>query len=100
VNAFERNLTALKRCLEHYGATCVVCGFNAQQKYGNLVTEVIHVHHLKPLSSIGQNYIVDPISDLRPVCPNCHAVIHSRNPVFSIDELTSLFQKEKSCIEQ
>ena len=100
VNAFERNTTARKRCLEHYGATCVVCGFNAQQKYGDHITEVIHVHHLKPLSSIGQGYIIDPISDLRPVCPNCHAVIHSRDPIFSIDELAALFQKEKSCIEQ
>lgn len=100
VNAFERNTTARKKSLEHYGATCVVCGFNAQREYGVQVTEIIHVHHLKPLSSIGQSYIIDPISDLRPVCPNCHAVIHSRDPIFSIDELAALFQKKKSCIEQ
>ncbi len=31
----------------------------------------IHVHHLKPLSEVGYEYRVDPIRDLRPVCPNC-----------------------------
>jgi len=34
------------------------------------------VHHLVPISKIGKKYRVDPIKDLRPVCPNCHAVIH------------------------
>jgi hypothetical protein len=39
---------------------------------------VIHVHHLRPQSSIGKRYRVNPIADLRPVCPNCHMVLHLR----------------------
>jgi 5-methylcytosine-specific restriction protein A len=34
-------------------------------------------------------YSVDPIKDLRPVCPNCHMVIHSKKEGFSIDEVKS-----------
>src|ERR1043166_6837191 len=29
------------------------------------------VLHLQPLSGISEEYEVDPIADLRPVCPNC-----------------------------
>ncbi len=40
---------------------------------------------LRPISQIGEDYEVDPIEDLRPVCPNCHAVIHFRDPPFTIE---------------
>jgi 5-methylcytosine-specific restriction protein A len=51
------------------------------------MTGFTHVHHLKLLSTVGSGYQVDPIEDLRPVCPNCHAVIHRREPPYSIDEV-------------
>ena len=46
-----------------------------------------HVHHLSPLSIVGADNQVDPIDDLRPVCPNCHAVLHRREPPYSLDEV-------------
>lgn len=93
VNAFERSAAARARCLEHHGTTCAICGFNAQHQYGEDVSGLIHVHHIRPLSEIGESYIVDPIADLRPVCPNCHAVIHSRNPAYSLEEVAALLKK-------
>jgi predicted HNH restriction endonuclease len=30
--------------------------------------------------------------DLRPVCPNCHAVLHHRVPAFSIEEVRTFLQ--------
>jgi 5-methylcytosine-specific restriction protein A len=40
------------------------------------------------LAQVGGEYQVDPIADLRPVCPNCHAMLHSRRPTpLSIAEL-------------
>src|SRR5262249_18491079 len=76
VNAYERNPLARARCIAHYGPTCVVCGLNFGAVYGPLAEGFIHVHHVKPLSEVGEEYEVDPEADLRPVCPNCHAVIH------------------------
>ena len=93
VNAFERNAAARAECLEYHGTSCAICGFNAQHEYGDAVAGVIHVHHIRPLSEIGESYKVDPISDLRPVCPNCHAVIHSRSPAYSLEEVTALLKK-------
>ena len=40
-------------------------------------------------------YRLDPIRDLRPVCPNCHAVIHRREPPFSIEEIKHMLEKER-----
>jgi 5-methylcytosine-specific restriction protein A len=51
-----------------------------------------HVHHLKAISMVGPDYECDPIQDLRPVCPNCHAVIHRREPPYTIDEVHGLLE--------
>jgi predicted HNH restriction endonuclease len=45
------------------------------------------VHHLRPLSGIAEEYEIDPVEDLRPVCPNCHAMLHRKTPPYTIDEL-------------
>jgi|GEM_PF-928459 len=94
VNAYERNARARQLCLEHYGANCAVCGFDFGKQYGVVADGVIHVHHLKPISEIGEGYKIDPINDLRPVCPNCHTVIHLRkDPPYSIEEVRAFLSE-------
>lgn len=92
VNIYERNPVARRRCIEHYGLSCVICNFNFERTYGDLGKDFIHVHHLQELHTIGKEYEVDPIADLRPVCPNCHAMLHKRKPAFSIEELKGLLK--------
>lgn len=92
VNAYERSPIARARCIGHYGPTCIVCGFNFEAVYGLLAEGFIHVHHLKPLSEIGLEYEVDPVADLRPVCPNCHAVIHLGGQTRSLEEVKQLLK--------
>lgn len=93
VNRYERDPHAREACITHYGARCFPCGFDFGATYGQVVDGFIHVHHLKALSAIGAQYDVDPIRDLRPVCPNCHAVIHRREPPYSIEEMIALLQQ-------
>lgn len=95
VNAYERNPEARRRCIEHYGTSCAICDFNFGALYGGVAEGYIHVHHLRPLSEIGSEYVVDPIEDLRPVCPNCHAVLHRRIPAYSIQEVRAFLRKER-----
>jgi len=90
VNAYERNPIARKKCLEHYGFNCSVCNLNFEEAYGIIGKDFIHVHHLEQLSDIKKEYTIDPIKDLRPVCPNCHAMLHKRNPPYSLDELKDI----------
>lgn len=93
VNAYERNPEARNQCIKHYGAECSICGFNFFEAYGDIGKDFIHVHHLKQISEIGETYKVDPINDLRPVCPNCHAILHKRRPSYTIDEVKSFLRK-------
>lgn len=90
VNAYERNLVARGKCIEHYGYICAVCNFDFRSFYGEIGSQFIHVHHIIPLSKIGAEYEVDPIKDLIPVCPNCHAMIHRQDPPFTIAELREM----------
>jgi predicted HNH restriction endonuclease len=91
VNAYERNPVARRRCIEHHGTACAVCGQKLSDIYGPIADGVIHVHHLRPLSLCGGvDYLVDPITELRPVCPNCHVVLHLRQPPLTIEELRAL----------
>lgn len=76
VNRYERDKKAREACLSHYGYVCQVCYVRLSDIYGAIAETLIHVHHIKPISEIGESYIVDPVTDLIPVCPNCHAVIH------------------------
>lgn len=79
INRYERNPLARKECIGHYGYTCQICGFNFEKVYGKIGAQFIHVHHLTPIAEIGKNYKLDPIRDLIPVCPNCHAMLHRKS---------------------
>ena len=95
MNSYERNRDARDRCVKYYGTTCVICGFDFEKMYGEVGRNVIHVHHLKPLYEIGETYSVDPMKDLRPVCPNCHVIIHKNNPAYSIDEVEVMIKNAR-----
>lgn len=90
VNRYERNPAARAACLAHYGPACVVCDMSFGERYGGIGEGFIHVHHLREISTIGREYTIDPVADLRPVCPNCHAMLHKRSPAFTPEELRRL----------
>ena len=92
VNAYERDREARNICMAHHGTDCCVCGFSFGRFYGESAEGFIHVHHLRPLSEIGKAYVVDPVTDLRPVCPNCHAVIHQGSCTLTIGEAKALIK--------
>lgn len=87
VNRYERNRKARQACIDRWGVTCTVCRFDFGAVYGDLGEGYIHVHHLKDLSTVGPAYQVDPVEDLRPICPNCHAMLHRERPALQPAEL-------------
>jgi hypothetical protein len=90
VNSYERNSKARLACIAHYGWACQACGIDFSEQYGDRGKEFIHVHHLRPLHEVGEEYEIDPVNDLRPICPNCHAMIHRKEPLLSIEDLSIL----------
>ncbi len=97
INAYERDASARKLCLNHYGSyKCQVCDMNFEAIYGELGAKFIHVHHIKPLYTIKEKYLVDPVRDLIPVCPNCHAMLHRSNPPLTPDELRVILNERRN----
>jgi len=48
----------------------------------------IEVHHMKPLSSIDEEVVVNPETNLVPLCSNCHRMLHRKQDgVFFVEEL-------------
>jgi predicted HNH restriction endonuclease len=66
-----------KKCIEKYGYDCFICRFNFQKNYGEVGKE---------------EYEVNPIQDLRPVCPNCHTMLHRKIPAYSIEEIQNIIK--------
>lgn len=96
INAYERNPEARKKCLKHWKYKCQCCGFDFEKTYGEIGKNFIHVHHKKPLSEIREEYELDPINDLIPVCANCHAMIHRKIPAYEIEEIKFFLEQNKS----
>lgn len=94
INSYERNPKARQLCVEYYGQSCSVCQMDFEKVYGGIGKGFIHVHHLTPVSQKDVPYQVDPVKDLRPVCPNCHAMLHKQNPPIAIEELKNMINRK------
>jgi HNH endonuclease len=92
INAYERNSKARAACITHHGCKCAACGFDFEKRYGAVGKGRIQVHHVTPIGKIRKQYEVDPKTDLIPVCPNCHFVIHLFEPPLSIEQVRNLLQ--------
>ena len=87
VNKYERNPVNRKLCLSANGFICKICGFDFEKKYGKIGHHFIHVHHIVPVSESDTAYVIDPVKDLIPVCPNCHAMLHQSDPPYMPEDL-------------
>lgn len=94
VNRYERNPLNREICLEVNGYDCKICGFNFEKVYGEIGREFIHVHHIVPVSETGGELNIDPVKDLIPVCPNCHAMLHSTVPPLKPEKLKEILKRE------
>ena len=93
VNRYERDRTARSKCIAHYGCVCHACGIKLSDVYGTVAANCIHVHHVTPIASVKSEYELDPIRDLRPLCPNCHTIAHLRQETYSIEEFHTRLTK-------
>jgi 5-methylcytosine-specific restriction enzyme A len=90
MTGYERSDNARKQCLDFHGFVCAVCDFNFLHKYGDIGRDFIHVHHLVRMADRPTPYQINGADELRPVCPNCHAMLHKRIPPFGIEEMKEI----------
>jgi 5-methylcytosine-specific restriction protein A len=95
VNKYERNPLNRSVCISFHGVKCAVCNFNFEDVYGPTGMGFIHVHHITPVSELGENYVIDPVRDLVPVCPNCHAMLHRSKSPLTVEQLKKVMAQQQ-----
>lgn len=88
----SRSISLVQLAKRHYGSTCSICNFNFGETYGELGEGFIEMHHLKP---IHEGERVSAVEDLRPVCSNCHRMLHRGGEILSIEELKEKIEQER-----
>ena len=91
----QRNPLARRKCIEYYGCRCAACGLAMNEKYGQIGEGVIEVHHLNPIHLFDDTHPVDYKTDLIPLCPNCHTIIHKLANPGDLDGLKIIVEKNK-----
>ena len=90
---YERSTKNREAAIRIHGTKCMICGFDFEEKYGELGKGYIEVHHIRPLSEIDEEVVVNPETDLICVCSNCHRMLHRfRSYIVSVEELIQIVE--------
>lgn len=90
---YERSSKNREDAIRIHGIKCMICGFDYEEKYGELGKGYIEVHHIKPLSELDEEVVINPETDLICVCSNCHRMLHRfKNYIVSVEELKHIVQ--------
>lgn len=92
IEVSSRSSKANEIAKKKHGTTCVVCAFDFGKTYGPHGFGFIEVHHLEPIS-LGERKT--KVEDLRPVCANCHRMLHRGEELLSINELKGIIKRSK-----
>jgi predicted HNH restriction endonuclease len=92
---YERDPKAREQAVTIHGYTCMACSLNFEEMYGDWGKGFIHVHHIKPVSTVNGKSSINPRTDLIVLCANCHSMVHRRKDrVLSLEELKNIIKKE------
>lgn len=94
----ERNKLLVDSAKKHWlkqnngSVSCEICAFSFDDTYGDFGKGYIEAHHTVPISSLTSETVMK-ISDLAPVCSNCHSIIHRYRPWLTINQLKVKIRK-------
>lgn len=98
----ERSKKLRDAAIQHYTENgtikCAVCGFDFYEFYGEHGEGYIQIHHENPIYQYSDEgfatYIKEAIKHTKPVCSNCHCMIHrNKSHMLTIDELKAIIKK-------
>lgn len=91
---YERNFRNRRLAIEIHGTTCMACGFNFEEIYGEHGKDYIEIHHVNPLSLLQEEIKIDVRNDLVPLCANCHRMVHRKQKEpLTIEQLKQMINK-------
>lgn len=96
-NYYERNPRLRTAAILYHGTTCIVCGFDFSETYGERGEGFIEAHHLRPVSLMSGDAQINPKTDMSVVCANCHRMIHrKRDRILTPEELAQIMDVAKN----
>jgi len=87
VKHYERSRANRAVAIMIHGSRCSVCLLDFGERYGELGEGFIEVHHLLPVHLMGGAGVVNPSTDLVPLCSNCHRMAHRADPPLTPERL-------------
>jgi predicted HNH restriction endonuclease len=94
IDPIEHDPLARALCIQRHGSSCSVCNIDMSVRYGALGSGFIEVHHQRSTTAAELGREPDPLRDLYPVCPNCHAMLHrGREIPLTVNELKTAMRK-------
>jgi predicted HNH restriction endonuclease len=88
----KRDQKLIKQAKKEHGIRCSVCKMTFEEVYGEHGKGFIEMHHLYPVKGGERKNTVD---DLRPVCANCHRMLHRGSELMSIEDLIRIVNEQK-----
>lgn len=101
-NRYERKPANRRACIAHHltkdnRILCKVCKIDFEERYGVIGRGYIHIHHVHPLGNKQPPQDFDPTVHLKPLCPNCHAMVHRLPDVENgIETLCSIIEEQNT----
>jgi len=71
--------------------TCEVCGFDFEERYGDIGAGFMECHHILPLAQTRRTRVTQ-LDDLALVCANCHRMLHRRLGEMTILKLRQILR--------
>jgi predicted HNH restriction endonuclease len=87
---YAKHASSIFKKLHGGHLVCECCGFDFSLAYKDIGEGYIEIHHRFPFSKTEGEHEVDPITDLVPLCSNCHSMIHrvgGQGECMSVEEL-------------
>lgn len=71
---------------------CHACCFEFARAFPGIGDGFIHIHHLRPVSFLRGEALKmnEALANVRPLCPNCHQMVHTSTPPLTISYLRSI----------
>lgn len=82
------NKEIIDKLKSHYAGECQLCGSKVGAEFGK---EIVEAHHIEYFSKTQNN----DASNIIILCPNCHRLIHSCNPIYHKKEVYFEFDDGK-----
>jgi 5-methylcytosine-specific restriction protein A len=91
--SYERSPRNRAEAIRIHGMKCRCCGFDFNLVYGpEHARDYIEIHHIKSITQ--SDGIVNPATDLVPLCSNCHSMVHrKRGELMPIADLQAIMRE-------